>query len=225
MKRLLMMCAAVSLCACTPASKTPDKSTSATAVPTPSTAAIPAGDYVTDPAHTSLTFQVDHLSFSHYTSRFATVEAHLKLDPAHPEQASLSAKIGASSLALNTPPKGFRDTLMGRQFFDVAAFPEISFVSTKVEMMGAHTAVVTGDLTLHGVTKPVSMAVIFNGGYAGMAVYDAHARIGFSAHGQLKRSDFGMGFGVPAPGSSMGVGDTVDFAVETEMTGPALKGN
>jgi polyisoprenoid-binding protein YceI len=52
---------------------------------------------------------------------------------------------------------------------------------------------------------------------------DPHARIGFSAHGEFKRSDFGIGFGIPAPGSSFGVGDLISFSIETEFTGPALE--
>ena len=62
----------------------------------------------------------------------------------------------------------------------------------------------------------------FNGGYPGMAM-DPHARVGFSAHGSLRRSEFGMGYGVPAPGTTMGVGDQVDFQIETELTGPAFQ--
>ncbi len=217
MKRLLMICTAVSLCAFSPALKAAEKS------PAPATTTVLAGDYVTDPSHTSLTFQVSHLGFSHYTARFETVEAHLTFDPAHPEQARLTAKIDPRSLALNTPPQGFHDEMMGKTFFDAAVFPEMTFVSTGVKVTGANSAAVTGNLTLHGVTKPVTLTVTYNGGYAGMAVYDPHARIGFSAKGQLKRSDFGMGFGVPAPGSEFGVGDLVDFAIETEMSGPPLK--
>jgi len=62
----------------------------------------------------------------------------------------------------------------------------------------------------------------YNGGYAGIPGMDPHARIGFSAHGSFKRSDFGMGFGVPAPGTTMGVGDLVDVTLEAEFIGPAL---
>jgi polyisoprenoid-binding protein YceI len=60
------------------------------------------------------------------------------------------------------------------------------------------------------------------GGYPGMPEMDPQARIGFSAHGSVKRSDFGMGFGVPAPGTTMGVGDLVEFAIEAEFNGPPL---
>ncbi len=225
MKRLLILCTALSLCACTPAKKAEQKPAESALVATsaPSIANIPAGDYKTDPAHTSLTFTVNHMSYSHYTARFGDIDAHLKLDPAHLEAAALTVTIDPQSLELNAPPKGFHDELMGKMFFDAAAFPKITYASTKIDITGANTANVTGDLSLHGVTQPVTLAVTFNGGYPGLAGIDPNARIGFSAKGTLKRSLFGMGYGIPAPGTTMGVGDEVDFTIETEMTGPALK--
>ena len=183
---------------------------------------IPAGAYTTDPSHSSLAFTVNHLGFSHYTAHFTTFKANLTLDPAHPDQASLSVTIDPKTLELNTPPKGFHDELMGKMFFEADKYPKITFKSTKVETTGQYTANVTGDLTLHGVTKPVTFAVTFNGGYKGMAGMDPQARAGFSAKGSLKRSDFGMGYGVPAAGSNLGVSDEVNFAIETEMMGPPL---
>ncbi|MGA9659557.1 MAG: YceI family protein [Asticcacaulis sp.] len=151
------------------------------------------------------------------------IDAKLQLDPAHPEKASLTATIDPLSLDLPSPPKGFHDELMGAQWFDAKAFPKITFTSTRVEMTGADTAKVTGDLSLHGITNPVTMTVTFNGGYPGLAGLDPNARIGFSATGELKRSDFGISYGIPAEGSTMGVSDTVKFNIETEMSGPALK--
>lgn len=229
MKRLLITCTSLSLCAlplaaCTPKKADPSaaESASASSLP-PSVVNLPAGDYRTDPSHTSLTFGVDHLSFSHYTAHFTKIDAKLKLDPAHPEAAILTANIDPQSLELNNPPKGFHDEMMGKMFFDAASFPKITYTSTKIDMTGANTARVTGDLALHGVTRSVTLYVTFNGGYPGLAGMDPNARIGFSAKGKLKRSLFGMGYGVPAPGTTMGVGDEVDFSIETEMTGPALK--
>ncbi len=70
-------------------------------------------------------------------------------------------------------------------------------------------------------TKPVVLDATFNGGYAGHLM-DPHARIGFSAHGVFKRSDFGVKYGVPAPGTTMGVSDEVEVNIETEFSGPAL---
>jgi polyisoprenoid-binding protein YceI len=175
----------------------------------------PAGAYTLDKAHTSVTFRVSHLGFSHYTARFANVDGKLKFDPAHPAAMAVEATIDPKSLALNTPPAGFHDTLMGKSWFNAAAFPAITFKSTKVALTGKNTAKVTGDFTLHGVTKPVTLDVTYNGGWPPNAMDGA--RVGFSAHGVIQRSAFGMGMGVPAKGSNMGVSDDVDVAIETEF--------
>jgi len=185
--------------------------------------ALPAGEYTLDKPHASLTFTVSHMGFSHYTARFTSFDAHMTLDPAHPEKVKLTATIDPLSLALNAPPAGFHDELTGKDWLDAKLTPQWTFKSTKVVKTGPKTARVTGDFTMHGVTKPVTLDVTFNGGYRGLPGYDPHARIGFSAHGVLKRSDFGIKNGIPAPGSNLGVSDEVIFAIESEFTGPALK--
>jgi polyisoprenoid-binding protein YceI len=74
---------------------------------------------------------------------------------------------------------------------------------------------------LHGMKQPVILEVTFNGGYRGMSL-DPNARIGFSARGTFKRSQFGIAYGIPAPGSNMGVSDAVEFQIEAEFNGPAF---
>jgi polyisoprenoid-binding protein YceI len=235
MKAALFLLAAAALAACSkPANETsqaqePAAAAAASAASTapaagpvvPVKTEAPSGAYRLDPTHASLTFRVSHLGFSNYTARFTRFDAELQLDADNPEASSLSATIDPNSLALNAPPPGFDEQMRGPQWFDVAQFPEMRFRSTGVELTGASSARVTGDLTLHGITRPVTLDVTFNGGYPGMSM-DPNARIGFSARGTLKRSEFGMGLGVPAPGTTMGVGDEVSFDIETEFTGPAL---
>ncbi len=189
----------------------------------PAAVTLPAGEYSLDKPHASLTFLVSHMGFSHYTARFTSFDAHMTLDPAHPEKARLEATIDPMSLALNANPPGFHDDLMGKQWFDTRLTPQWTFTSTKIVKTGAKTAKLTGDFTMHGVTRPVTFDVTFNGGYPGLAGMDPHARIGFSAHGVLKRSDFGVKYGIPAPGSNLGVSDDVTIVIECEFTGPALK--
>ncbi|HEV7384163.1 MAG TPA: YceI family protein, partial [Phenylobacterium sp.] len=116
------------------------------------------------------------------------------------------------------PAKLNFDAQIEREFLETAKFPAITFKSTKVTLTGKNTAKVTGDFTLHGVTKPVTLDVTYNGGYPPNAFDPGGARVGFSAHGAFKRSAFGMGMGVPAPGSNMGVSDDVDVAIETEFS-------
>ncbi|WP_309605053.1 YceI family protein [Phenylobacterium sp.] len=186
----------------------------------------PAGAYILDKTHTSVTFRVNHLGFSRYTARFSSIDGRLKFDPAAPATMSVDATIDPLSLELNAPPKGFHDELTGKAWFNAAAFPAITFHSTKVEVTGANTARVTGDLSLHGVTRPVTLEVTYNGGWPPNSFDPGGARIGFSAHGAFKRSAFGMGMGIPAPGSTMGVGDEVEVMIETEFSSkvpPAAK--
>jgi polyisoprenoid-binding protein YceI len=185
----------------------------------------PAGQYYLDKSHTSVVFRVSHLGFSNYTANFSRVDGTLKFDPANPGAMQVEATIDPTSLALNAPPAGFHDALMGSSWFEAAKFPKITFRSTKVEVTGPQSAKVTGDLSLHGVSQPVVLEVTYNGGYPPMSFDPGGARIGFSAHGVLKRSAFGMGYGVPAPGSTMGVSDEVQVAIVTEFSSkpPATK--
>jgi polyisoprenoid-binding protein YceI len=176
----------------------------------------PAGTYTVDKAHTSVTFKVSHLGFSHYTARFATVDGKLTFDPANPAAMAIEATIDPASLQLNTPPAGFREELLGKDWLNAGAFKTITFKSTKVAPTGPNTAKVTGDFTLHGVTKPVTLDVTYNGGWKANA-FDGN-RIGFSAHGVFKRSAFGVAAGLPPPGTNMGVSDDVDVSIESELS-------
>lgn len=182
---------------------------------------VPAGDYALDKAHAHLSFRVDHLGFSHYTAQFKRFDVQLKFDPANLAASTVTATIDPRSLDLPTPPAGFVDTLLGAQWLDAKQFPQMTFKSTSVAKLAANKVRVTGDFTLHGVTKPVTLDATFNGGYAGHPM-DPNARIGFSARGALNRSEFGIGFGIPEPGTKMGVSDAVEFSIEAEFTGPPL---
>jgi polyisoprenoid-binding protein YceI len=95
----------------------------------------------------------------------------------------------------------------------------MTYKSTKVERAGKNGLRISGDLTLHGVTKPVVLNATYNGGYASHP-FEPNARIGFSAKGSLKRSDFGVSAAIPAPGSIMGVSDNVEIVIEAEFNGP-----
>jgi polyisoprenoid-binding protein YceI len=193
---------------------------------TPVATEAPAGAYTLDKSHASLIFRVSHLGFSNYTARFKRFDAKLELDPKRPESSRVTATVDARSLETDFPnPEtlDFNAMLQNAQWLDTAQFPEITFRSTRVELATPNAARITGDLTLHGVTRPITLEATFNGGYAGHPM-DPHARIGFSAHGALKRSEFGIAFGVPVPGTTMGVGDEVEVIIEAEFTGPDWAG-
>lgn len=181
----------------------------------------PAGNYKLDLAHGRLIFQINHVGFSNYTAFFKTFDATLAFDPAAPESMVLQATVDAGSVETLYPDPGFDFNAMiaGADFLDAATYPQMAYKSTAIKLTGEKTAEVTGDLTLHGVTKPVALDVVFNGGYAGHPM-DAGARIGFSARGVLKRSDFGISYGIPAPGTTLGVGDEVTIIIEAEFINP-----
>ena len=225
MRSILPVVALLALAACSPQTaekkaEAPAAAPTATA-PKPPKADIPAGDYTLDKAHSTLVFRVSHLGFSNYTAAFANFDAKLKFDQNNAGVSALEATIDPKSLTLPAPPEGFLAELTGNNWLNTATYPAITFKSTKVETTGPDTGKVTGDLTLHGVTKPVTLDVTYNGGYAGHPM-DPHARVGFSAKGTFKRSDFGIAYGVPAPGTTMGVSDEVQVIIETEFSGPAL---
>jgi polyisoprenoid-binding protein YceI len=188
----------------------------------PRLAAPPAGQYQLDKSHASLLLRVSHLGFSTYTTRFSRFDAELTFDPAKPTAAQLVTTIDAASLEMDAAPAFCLDIVRGPQFLDTAKFPKIVFRSERVRMTGKKSMEISGTLELHGVTRPLVLTATYNGGYAGMPNMDPHARVGFSAHGSLKRSDFAMTYGLPAPGTTIGVGDLIDISIEAEFTGPAL---
>jgi polyisoprenoid-binding protein YceI len=182
-------------------------------------APVPKGAYVVDKAHTSLVFRVSHIGFSSYTGRFTNVDAKLDFDPTRIATSHVNVTIDPKSIQADNAPSGFLDSLAGKSWLDADQFPEMSFRSTGVEVTGQKTFRLRGELTLHGVTRPITLDAIYNGGYASHP-YEPRARVGFSAKGSFKRSDFGVTYGIPEPGTTMGVGDDVQVILETEFTGP-----
>jgi polyisoprenoid-binding protein YceI len=190
--------------------------------PAPAKGEPPAGQYQLDKSHASLQLRVNHLGFSTYTTRFSRFDSELTFDPATLTAARVVTTIDSDSLEMDKAPAQCLDIVKGPQFLDTAKYPKIFFRSERVRMTGPKSMEISGTLELHGLTRPIVLTATYNGGYPGMPVMDPHARIGFSAHGSFKRSDFGMGYGIPAPGSSMGVGDLIDVSIEAEFTGPPL---
>lgn len=182
---------------------------------------VPAGEYKMDHAHSTLIFRVSHMGFSHYTARFRHFDAKLQFDPRNLTATQLTATIDPRSIETDYPdPKyNFNAELAGEQFLDAKQFPEITFRTTQVEDLGSQAMRVHGELTLHGVTKPIVLEATYNGGYSGHPM-DPQARVGFSAHGVLRRSDFGISGGIPQAASNMGVGDEVAVVIESEFNGP-----
>jgi polyisoprenoid-binding protein YceI len=225
MKPFLAILAAAGLAACSQPEQAPARSGQGSAAPVaePAPVTAPVGPYDLDLGHSSLIFKVNHLGISNYTARFTDFDAQLQFDPAAPERSTLTATIDPASIETDHPdPKvDFDGLIRGKEFLAAAAFPQMTYRSTAVERTGPRTARITGDLTFRGVTRPVVLEATFNGGYPAGGMDPSGARIGFSAKGGLKRSEFGLKSGIPAPGSQMGVGDRVEVIIETEFTQPA----
>jgi polyisoprenoid-binding protein YceI len=232
-KTLAIAVALLGLAACSrqESTPTPTMGRAADAAPAlehsqPLPADVPAGDYALDKSHASLLFRVSHMGFSGYTARFRRFDARLAFDPVNLPGSNVTATIDPTSIETDYPDPAqldFNAQLQSGPWLNTAQFKEMTFRSTRVEIESPNRMKIEGELTMRGATRPVTLAATLNGGYAGFQM-DPHARIGFSARGTLKRSQFGMSFGIPEPGSNMGVGDTVEIIIETEFTGPAWRG-
>jgi len=158
-----------------------------------------AGTYSVDPHHALVGWRVNHMGFNDYFGQFGNVKGTLVLDPAKPSQAKLDVTIPIASLT--TVSADLTKHMLGPDFFDSAKFPEARFVSTSVKPSGT-SAVVTGNLTMHGITKPVTLEARFVGAGTGVPQAGSKKTVGFHATGTVNRGDFGMGFGlalVPDP--------------------------
>jgi polyisoprenoid-binding protein YceI len=153
-----------------------------------------AGAYTIDAGHSKVTWSVTHLGFSTYVGQFPGVAGTLKIDPAKLEATALNVTIDLNSVG--TLSSGLDAHLKTPDFLDTAKFPTATFKSTKVTRTGDRTADVAGDLTLHGVTKPVVIHATFN--QAGVNMVDKQYSLGFDGKAVIKRSEFGITTYVPA---------------------------
>ena len=168
---------------------------------------IAGGTYAMDPHHAQVVFMINHLGFSAIVGRFNKAEGTLDFDPKDATKSALSVTIDPASI--DTTSDELDEHLTKKDFFDVAAYKTITFKSTKVEKLSDRTGRVTGDLTMHGITKPVTLDVTFNGG--GKHPMSKSPALGFSARGELKRSDFNI------TKYDNVVGDRVGLIIECEF--------
>lgn len=165
--------------------------------------------YRLDPGHTDIVFRVSHFGFSDTIGRFNEAEGTITMDDADIGSSSIELSIDAASIDTNHAERDAH--LRSPDFFNVEEYPTITFESTAIEPTGDDTAEVTGDLTMHGVTRPVTFDVTLNKVAAHpVPSYDGVMTAGFSARGSLQRSDFGIDTFVPA------VGDEVEIILEIE---------
>jgi polyisoprenoid-binding protein YceI len=165
----------------------------------PSFDSVKMGTYGIDSAHTQVGFSISHFGFTNYAGLFAGATGTLKFDPAHPANDKLDVTILVDSL-VTTVPK-LTDELKGGQWFDVAKFPQATYTSSGVAMGLGGEITITGNLTLHGVTRPVTLHAHLMG--AGVNPIDKKYTVGFEVKGKINRTDFGVSQYAPALGAEV----------------------
>lgn len=164
-----------------------------------------------DPAHSSLDFSIKHMMVSKTKGTFHEFEANVEADPADLTTANIEFNVDLSSI--DTRNKDRDNHLLSGDFFDVENHPKMTFKSTKIEKTGEGEYDVTGDLTLHGTTRPETFSVTFEG--QGKDPWGNEVA-GFSGKGKIKRSDFGLTYNAALETGGVLVGDDVNITIEVE---------
>lgn len=162
--------------------------------------------YKLDPHHSSVSWTANHFGFSNPSGKFSEIEGSLILNEKNPTKSSINVVIKTNNLT--TGYDKFDNHLKSDDFFNVEKYPTATFVSKKVTITGKNTAKVLGDLTLMGVTKPIVLNVKLNK----LAIHPFLQKktAGFTATANVKRSDFGINYGIPS------IGDVIKILIESE---------
>jgi polyisoprenoid-binding protein YceI len=166
-----------------------------------------------DTAHSAVRFQVRHLGISWVHGEFRGFTMDLSYDHGSPERSTVSARIPTATI--NTGNQRRDGDLRGSNYLGVDSFPEMTFVSRRVERAGTGRLLITGDLTLRGVTRSVTLDTEVGGALSGQR----GRRVAFSASTVIRRQDFGVTFNRLVEGAQV-VGDDVRITIEIEATAP-----
>ncbi len=154
-----------------------------------------AAPYVLDKSHAHVTFSVGHLGFSTVHGQFRSFDANIDFDPGNVEATKVNFEIDAASV--DTFWEARDNHIRGKDFFDAKNHPKIMFSTTSVTPTGAETADVTGDLTIRGVTKPITLNAVLN--KLGPSPFNPNQTIaGFTITGEIDRTEFGVTYAAPA---------------------------
>ncbi len=170
-----------------------------------------AAEYRIDPSHSTIGFQVRHMAISKTNGNFEDYTGSFSFEPGQPDSWSCEAVIQAASINTNNQKRD--DHLRTDEFLDVAKFTTLTFKSTGVKMENESEGILTGDLTIHGVTKPVEMHLEILG-----TVTDpwGDERAGFSASVNINRKDYGLSYNSVMEAGGLVVGDKVKIFLEIE---------
>jgi polyisoprenoid-binding protein YceI len=176
---------------------------------------IPPGAYSLVKDHTALQFEAGHFGLSAFLGRFDEIDGELDFAPLDLKHSFLTLKIMMSSV--DTRIAKLDEHLRTADFFDVQKFPQAIFLSTAIVALNRHEYEVTGNLTLHGITRPLAVRATFNGG--SVNPFTKLFTVGFSGNALFKRSDFGITTFIPQ------VSDVIALRLETEFSkNPAALG-
>lgn len=216
---LLILGAAALLAGCTQAEQAADKAVDATKsaaaeavskakamTPGADLSELPSGTYKSEQGHTYVSFQYWHQGYSRPTIRWAVTDAVVELDAENPENSTLMVTIPSASI--DTGVKAFDEHMVSADFFDVENHPTITFKSTDIDQAILGGGSVTGDLTIKGVTKPITFTGKVN--KTGKHFRSGVPMFGISATASLKRSDYGVDKYAP-------MGEDIDITVEAEF--------
>ena len=167
------------------------------------------GDYVLDPAHTTIEFVARHLMISKVRGRFTGFEGSIHVGD-DPEDSKLVISVDASSIDTSEPNRDAH--LRSGDFLETDKYPKLTFKSTKVEHVDGNEYRVTGDLTMHGVTKAITFQAEYNGQSTMMGAH----RAGLTARAKINRKEFDLGFGSVAEAGQVAVSETVNLEIDLE---------
>lgn len=177
-------------------------------------AAAPAGakTFTVDPDHTGVTFQVRHL-FTYVDGRFRTFQGTIEYDPSAPDRTKVRGTIDVTSIDTNVAKRD--EHLRSADFFDAGRFPKIEFVSTGVSDVdrATNSGTLTGNLTMHGVTKPVALRAQFLGEATDPW---GNKKAGFHAETTINRKDWGLNWNKTVETGGVLVGDEVKIRIDAE---------
>ena len=169
------------------------------------------GTWKFDPFHTQVEFSAKHLGMMTVRGHFAEVSAGGNIDPEHPERSQVEATINTASIRTHNEQRD--KDLRGSNFLEIEKYPTIHFKSTKLELDGDDKATLTGDLTIKGTTKPVTLKVVKYGEFNDPNM--GH-RIGYAAETTINRKDFGMQFDMMLDGKFI-VSNEIQINIEGEI--------
>jgi len=172
-----------------------------------------------DPMDSGAHFSIKHMMISTVRGSFGKVSGTVNYDGKNLANAKVNATIDASTVDTNEAKRD--EHLRGKDFFDVEKYPTITFKSTKIKPSGKGKFSMTGDLTMHGVTKPVTLAV--EGPSQQIDDKKGNYKVGFSATGTVKRKDFGITYNSVLDGGGVALGEEVPITLDIEMSRPSGK--